>query len=219
MKSSVTIEQLTALTSKQLGSLFMLDTEVELRDEIEEALNRSEACYSLCKIKDFQSNGETAFNPFHSGQYCIYLYHLSRILYEREKKVLADKVYYLNKTLNGTDLFYEIDLPEIFGLQHPVGSVIGRGSFSDYFFFFQNCTVGANHKDQPVIGENVMLMAGATVIGNCQIGNNCIISANTYIKDQVIPDNSIVFGTSPDITIKQKESSYFIENSRFFLEE
>jgi serine O-acetyltransferase len=38
---------------------------------------------------------------------------------------LADRIYYLNKALNGLDLFYEVEMPDVFYLDHPVGTVIG----------------------------------------------------------------------------------------------
>lgn len=54
--------------------------------------------------------------------------------------VLADKIYYLNKMMNSVDLFYEIELPMHFGLEHPLGTIMGRAKFGDYFYFYQQCT-------------------------------------------------------------------------------
>ncbi len=54
------------------------------------------------------------------------------------------------------------------------------------------------------IGENVILFANATVLGDTKIGNNVIVSADTYLINEDIPDNSVVFGKSPAITIKNK---------------
>ncbi|TEB40985.1 transferase, partial [Flavobacterium circumlabens] len=34
--------------------------------------------------------------------------------------------------LNSCDLFYEVNLPDIFFLDHPLGTVIGRGVFKNY---------------------------------------------------------------------------------------
>jgi serine O-acetyltransferase len=116
--------------------------------------------------------------------------------------VLADKCYYLNKVLNSCDLFYEVELPPIFMLDHPVGSVMGRAKYSDYFSFGQNCTVGNNHGIYPVIGDHVRMCANSMILGNCTIGNNVIIGAATCVKDESIPDNSLVFGKSPHLIIK-----------------
>lgn len=44
--------------------------------------------------------------------------------------------------MNGVDLFYAIELPQKFGAEHPLGSVMGRAKYSEGFFFYQGCTVG-----------------------------------------------------------------------------
>ena len=95
------------------------------------------------------------------------------------------------------------------------GHASGRGSFSNYFAFRHNCTVGGNHGKFPRFGEFVCLFSNATVIGNTNIGNNVFISSNTLVKDVNISDNSIVFGQSPNLIIKRKPKEYFYENSPF----
>lgn len=70
--------------------------------------------------------------------YCILLYWLSRELFQNGKLELADKVYYLNKMLNAVELFYEVKLPAIWSCEHPLGSVMGRADYGDYFFFYQD---------------------------------------------------------------------------------
>ncbi len=65
---------------------------------------------------------------------------------------IADKAYALNKALHALDAFYEVELPDVFAVQHPVGTVLGRATYSDYFICYHNCTVGANlDNDYPVV--------------------------------------------------------------------
>lgn len=181
-----------------------------LKKGVNIALEKIEYCFSFSRNKYFFKNNNVFFNPFHSGQYTIFLYYLSNVIFKiYNNDYLADRIYYLNKTLNSIDLFYEIELPDIFMLDHPVGSVMGRAKYSNFFTFVQNCTVGQNKGIYPTIGKNVTLFLGVTIIGNSKIGENCFISAKTYIKDQDIPCNSIVFGTSPNLIIKNKDDSYF----------
>ena len=40
-------------------------------------------------------------------------------------------------------------------------------------------------------------------MGNSHIGDNCIIGAGTLVKDEDVPENSIVFGKSPNLIIKK----------------
>ncbi|EJF09718.1 transferase hexapeptide repeat containing protein, partial [Pontibacter sp. BAB1700] len=180
-----------------------------LKDLIEIALIRSEKCFSRSRNKYYSKNGETYFNPFHSGQYTIFLYYLSNSIYlTGDNRTLADRIYFLNKTLNSCDLFYEISLPEIFMLDHPVGSVMGRAEYGNYFSFSQGCTVGNNKGIFPKIGENVKMLAYSKILGNCNVGNNVVVAANTFIKDTDIPDNALVFGASPNLLFKENKMLY-----------
>ena len=208
-------EDLVSLVKKQLTNLFIFNEAEEdqtLKDNISIALSRSEHCFSKSSNnKYYKRDLETYFNPFHSGQYCIFLYFLSNSIWRSDprKNNLADRIYYLNKALNALDLFYEVEMPDVFFLDHPVGSVLGRAKYGKNFCFAQNCTVGNNKGTYPEIGENVKMLANTTILGKCKIGNNVIISANTYIKDSDIPNNCIVFGSSPNLTIKLRDESYF----------
>lgn len=218
MKLEITGHEVSALVRKQLNSLFTFDVSTEsdlLQAGVDMALNRCEYCFSHTKNKYYRRQGQVYFNPFHSGQYSIFLYFLSASIFRVHGNIgmLPDRIYYLNKCLNGLDLFYEVKMPSIFFLDHPVGSVIGRASYEDGFSFSQNCTVGNNKGRYPSFGKNVRMMSGAKVLGDCRIGHNVIISANTYIKDVEIPSFSIVFGSSPNIIIKRKPETYFASDA------
>lgn len=119
---------------------------------------------------------------------------------------LKDKIFYLNKIMNGIDIFYDVELPDFFTLNHQVGTVLGRANYSDGFSFIQNCTVGENFGQWPTIGKNVCMCAGSSIIGNSIIGDNVLVGANATIKDEIVPSNVIVFGDSPNLIIKKKKN-------------
>lgn len=150
------------------------------------------------------------FNPYHSVQYMTFLYYLSHDIFKNANfGQLCDKIYYLNKIFHSVDLFYAIDLPEQFGAEHPLGSVMGRAQYSNGFFFYQGCTVGGTYDKAssihyPVIEENVKMYANSSILGKCHIGKNAQIGAGALVKNQDVPDNSIVFGQSPNLIIKTK---------------
>lgn len=210
-------EQLYQLVEKQLNNLFVFDEKNEsdiLSRSITIAIERIKKNFSFNKNKYYSRDHKIFFNPFHSGQYAIFLYYLSNTLFkDAENNTLADRVYFLNKALNAVDLFYEIDLPEVFFLEHPVGSVLGRAKYANFFSFSQNCSVGNNKGIYPEFKEHVTMLSGSKVLGNTIIGQNCVIAANTYIKDCTIPDNCIVFGSSPNLIIKQRTKE---EMNRYF---
>lgn len=214
MRMEIPSEQLKQLVGRQLANLFDLaETERPALDRaVDTALARCHHCFARLANKYYRRDGEVYFNPFHSGQYGIFLYFLANTLFQQGTQApanLADRVYYLNKALNGFDLYYEVNMPAVFSMDHAVGSVIGRGTFGDHFFFSQNCTVGNNHGLYPVLGRNVQMLSGAKIIGQAVVGDNVIIAADAFVKDEVIPDCAIVFGRSPELSIVRKDAGYF----------
>ncbi|QDW23146.1 transferase [Flavobacterium sp. KBS0721] len=198
-------EYVLNLLFNQLKIFKLTENEEDIiRFSLENVKKRLEHCFINTSNKYYSKNNQAYFNPFHSGQWCIFLYFLSNSIFQKnnENRLVCDKVYYLNRMLNSCDLFYEVNLPDIFHLDHPLGSVIGRGTFGDNFLFTQGCTVGNNKGIFPTFGKNVKMLSNTKVLGNSKIGNNVIISANTYIKDTNIPDNCMVFGSSPNLVIK-----------------
>ena len=206
------------LMSHQVRTLFKANLEKCLtNDLIENAIQHTQKCIMGFRLnihrEDDNSNEEIVIHPFYSIEYTIFLYWMSREFYRKENIVMATWIYYLNKTLNCVELFYEVELPSVWSCEHPLGTIIGKAKYSDYFFFYQGCTVGANFKhngsiEYPEFGTHVKMLSNSKVLGSSHVGNNVIISANAYIKDEDVPDDVIVFGTSPHLIFKP---NYFIE--------
>jgi len=217
MEINVGINGLSKLVHKQINNHFGISkAEKEIiQNSFKDTIERVRYCFERTPNKYYHRDGQTYFNAFHSGQYSIFLYFLSNSVSQKDDKceTLADKIYYLNKTLNGFDLFHQVRMPDVFFLDHPVGSVIGRADIGNYFSFSQNCTVGNNKGIYPKIGENVRMMASSAILGNCNVGDYVIISAGTIIKDVDIPPYSLVFGHPNQLIIKTKDKKY-IENLR-----
>lgn len=208
MKIEFGQEHLLKLIIKQLNNNFFIENnEIEsISSILKNVLDRVEKCFKSTSNKYYYKEGEVYFNPYHSGQYTVFLYFLSNSIFtETGNSILADKIYFLNKIYNSCDLFYEVELPEIFKLDHPIGSVMGRATYGNHFNFSHGCTVGGNNDLYPTLGENVSMMSDSKIVGKSIIGNNVIIAANSYVKDQDVPDNVIVFGSSPNLIFKKNK--------------
>lgn len=207
MITSVPQSDIPAILIHQLESFFPISVEEKecIIEKLGGALFRLEKCFSPNPNKYYHRNGETYFNPFHSGQYTVFLYFYSREVFLSGNSILADKIYYLNKIMNSCDLFYEVELPEYFSLDHPHGTVMGRAKYSDGLSFAQYSTVGNNKGIYPVIGKNCRMCMNSAIIGSCHIGDNVTIGAGCLVKDTDIPSDSLVFGQSPNLIIKKKK--------------
>ncbi|EPU6501834.1 serine O-acetyltransferase [Escherichia albertii] len=95
-------------------------------------------------------------------------------------------------------------------LPHPVGIVIGKKvNFGKNCVIYQNVTIGVNNnkcENYPVIGNNVIIYAGAIVIGKVVIGDNAIIGAGCIVTKDV-PEGKIAVG-SPMRIIDKKHDGY-----------
>lgn len=175
----------------------------------EECISQNDNKYYYKKYED--GTKEAYFDPLHTCQWFLFLYLTANTIYRDEKekvdvaRLLCDKIYGQSKTVSGCDIYYEVEMPKIFSFDHPTGSFMDRAKYGNYFSFTEGCTVGSNTNDYPVIGEHVTMQSGSRILGKSHIGNNCIICAGTVIKDENIPDNSRVYGISPNLKICSME--------------
>ena len=91
-------------------------------------------------------------------------------------------------------------------IDHGTGVVIGETTVvGDDVTIYQGVTLGGNGKDKgkrhPTIGNNVMIGAGAKVLGPFQVGNNSNIAAGAVVLSEIPPDSTAV-GT-PARVVKQ----------------
>ena len=91
-------------------------------------------------------------------------------------------------------------------IDHGTGVVIGETTeIGDDVLIYQGVTLGGTGKDtgkrHPTIGNNVMISAGAKVLGPFKIGDNSRVAAGPVVLAEV-PPNSTVVGV-PARVVKQ----------------
>ena len=202
-------ERVTSLVLRQLNNYWDDADEEVILSTVPAALLAMDNSFKGLPDKRFFDGKNSVFSPCMSIHWMIFLYRLSHIIYKNGKNQKeADYCYYLNKIMHSNDWFYAIDLPVHFLAEHPLGSVLGRASYGDFFFIYQGTTVGGSRSKgklyYPVIGNNVILFANASILGNCRIGNNVVVAAGSKIVNESVPDNCIVFGKSPHLVIKTR---------------
>lgn len=107
----------------------------------------------------------------------------------------ADAWSLLGRDLGQIEIYYSAQIGNAFKINHGVGSVIGaRCKIGDNCTIHQNCTIGDRNGGRPTIGNNVMIYAGAMILGDIVIGDNCIIGANSVVTHDCQP-NSVIVGT------------------------
>ena len=95
-------------------------------------------------------------------------------------------------------------------LPHTQGTVIGAVSIGENAVIYQGVTLGAKDLDftydetrRPIVGHNVLIGAGAKILGGLTIGNNVRIAANAVVL-QSVPDDAIAAGVPAKIISAQE---------------
>jgi serine O-acetyltransferase len=199
-------QQLAAYVTRQMNNLFDDGQAVhcdEVLQLLPQVMSRLEHCFTNIDNKYFFNGISAVFNHLHGDQYAMFLYLLCNTAYKVGAPVgLSTKLFLLNKSLHGIDAFYEIELPSIFLFVHPLGTVLGRGCYSDYFLVYQRCGVGSNHDVYPTLGRYTTLRPGSTVLGKCTLGRNNTLAAESLLIDRDLFDDSVYIGNPRDFVIR-----------------
>lgn len=199
------------LVVNQLNYLFKDKYKVKKKNILlclNDAFDRTINCFSKINNPYYYDKKKklVLFNYLNSDQFSTFLYFLANSCFERKKqKNLCDKIYYLNKALNSLDLFYEVKMPDIFLLVHPVGTVLGRAEYSDYFIVYQGVNVGSNKNQYPKFSKYVTLRPSTSVLGKCFLEFNSELATGSTLVDKVLKKNSTYFGNPKSFFLKRKK--------------
>lgn len=212
MRQTLDHDQLAGLAARQCNNIFA-DGEVVDAKMLQGAANVAMQRLSLCFAEvanDYFFDGQRpVFNHLHGDQYAMWLYLLGNQLFrDGGDPAICSKLFLLNKALHGCDIYYEVALPEVFLLVHPLGTVLGRGSYGEYFVSYQRCGIGSNRDIYPRLGAYVTLRPGSAILGNCDIGDHVQVAAESLVLDRNIPDWSLYIGNPKTATIKPMTDDY-----------
>ena len=138
---------------------------------------------------------------------------ISYFFYNKKLLFLARLVSQFSRFFTGIEIHPGARIGKNLFMDHGMGIVIGETSIiGDNVTIYHGVTLGgvslAKGKRHPTIGNNVLIGAGAKILGNITIGDNSKIGANSVIlKD--IPENSVAVGI-PGKILKSNDDDYFM---------
>lgn len=125
--------------------------------------------------------------------------YFARWFYQKNWGWVAQILKNINRIIFACDISYKAEIKGKLTLPHQgLGVVIGDGVvIGNNAVIRQNVTIGGKTVDgiyqYPTLGNDVMVGAGAVIIGKVIIGNNVRIGANAVVLEDV-PDNMTVVG-------------------------
>lgn len=138
--------------------------------------------------------------------YALLFYRFANKLYKIKLFFLARFISQFGRFLTGIEIHPGAVIGRRLFIDHGMGIVIGEtAEIGNDVVIYHGVTLGGtgHHtgKRHPTIGNNVMIGAGAKILGPIYIGNNCKVGANAVVVKE-IPDNSTAIGIPAEIIRK-----------------
>jgi serine O-acetyltransferase len=147
---------------------------------------------------------------------------LAHWLYKKNRFFLARAVSQWSRFCTGIEIHPGATIGRRFVIDHGTGIIIGETTeIGDDVLLYQGVTLGGTGKDtgkrHPTIGNNVLIGAGAKVLGPFKVGDNARIAAGAVVLREIPPESTAVgvparvvriAGQKPDYASELDQISY-----------
>jgi serine O-acetyltransferase len=137
---------------------------------------------------------------FKAGFQAVLLYRLSHRLHQRGWTYLPWFLSRVSVAVTGAEIEFNAQIGPGMFVAHPVGIVVGRGTvIGSEVTLFQGVTFGVKgwHPDDirkfPRIGNKCYFFSGAAVVGDVNVGDECIVGAHAVLTKD-LPDGAMALG-------------------------
>lgn len=154
-------------------------------------------------IKSIMERDPAAKSPLtvfflYSGLHAVHYHRISHWLYKHKRFFMARFVSQFARLVTGIEIHPGATIGRGLLIDHGSGVVIGETAIvGDNCTIYQGVTLGGTGKEKgkrhPTIGNNVLIGAGAKVLGSFKVGDNSVIAANSVVLHEV-PENCTCVG-------------------------
>ncbi|WP_408955483.1 serine O-acetyltransferase [Natroniella sp. ANB-PHB2] len=142
----------------------------------------------------------------YSGLHAIIFHRLAHPLYNFGLRTIPRLISQVGRFLTGIEIHPGAKIGSGLFIDHGMGVVIGETTeIGDNVTVYQGVTLGGTGKESgkrhPTLGDNVMVSAGAKILGSIEIGNNVKVGAGAVVLKPV-PDNCTVVGIPGKVIVK-----------------
>ena len=152
---------------------------------------------SSIKERDPAAVSKLEIALLYSGFHAVLAYRIAHLLHIRGYVIPARIISQTAKFFTGIEIHPGAKIGKGLFIDHGSGVVIGEtAEIGDNCTLYQGVTLGGTGKDvgkrHPTLGNNVMIGAGAKILGPFEIGDNSKIAANAVVLNEVPPDCTCV---------------------------
>jgi len=178
-----------------------------IREDIKTVFERDPAARNTFEVL-------TSYPGFHA----LIFHRIAHFLWNRGEKSIARLISHINRFLTGIEIHPGAVIGRRFFIDHGMGVVIGETTeIGDDVLLYQGVVLGGTStekkKRHPTIGNNVVIGAGAIVLGAIKIGDNSKIGAGSVvIKD--VPSCSTVVGVPGRVVGEHKMEKVDLDHAK-----
>ena len=139
--------------------------------------------------------------------HALILHRLAHRLYKKKRFFISRLISQLNRALTGIEIHPGATIGKGILIDHGMGVVIGEtAEVGDRVTIYHGTTLGGTGKEKgkrhPTVGNDVIIGAGAKLLGPIVVGDNAKIGANAVVLKDV-PEGATVVGIPGKIVIKK----------------
>ena len=143
------------------------------------------------------------------GVHAVAVHRLSHFLWRMHLRILARLVSQLMRWITGIEIHPAAQIGKRFFIDHGMGVVIGEtAEIGDDCTLYHGVTLGGTtwqkEKRHPTLGDNVVVGAGAKVLGPITIGDGARIGSNSVVVKDV-PAGATVVGIPGRVVVAQDD--------------
>ena len=155
--------------------------------------------YDIKTIKERDPAARSSLEVFllYPGIWALLFHRLNHFLYRHKFFFLARLISQLVRFFTGIEIHPGAKIGRGLFIDHGMGVVIGETTeIGDDVTIYQGVTLGGTGKDKgkrhPTIGNNVLIGAGAKILGPFKVGDNAKIASNAVVLSEVEADSTCV---------------------------
>lgn len=160
-------------------------------------MNKLKELLDIYKEKDPASRSYLEIITCYPGLHSIFFYKISNLFWKINLKLIARMISNFSRFLTGIEIHPAAIIGKNFFIDHGMGIVIGETTdIGNNVSIYQGVTLGGTKstkkKRHPTISDNVVIGAGAKVLGPIKVGKNSKIGANSVVTKNVPPNTTVI---------------------------
>lgn len=131
------------------------------------------------------------------GLHALWFHRIAHFFYKRKEYVIARLISHISRWITGVEIHPGATIGRKFFIDHGMGVVIGETTeIGNNCLLYQGVVLGGTSpekkKRHPTLGDNVVVGAGATLLGAIKVGDNARIGAGSVVLTDVPPKATVV---------------------------